>query len=80
MELIKEARELLARATNAAKQPMLVGRITRCTIGNFDAIAPADSAPVAYVADRADAALFARAPQLIQELCDEVDRLNSNKS
>lgn len=74
-DVVAEARELLSRTSDAAKRVMLVGRVTRCEIANFPSIAPADTAPVAYVADAADAQLFARAPNLLNTLCDQYEHL-----
>lgn len=76
-DLVIEARALLRGATDYAKRPLLVGRVTRCEIGNFASIAPKHFPPVAYVADRADAEMFARAPELLSALCDEVEALRA---
>lgn len=74
-DLVVEARQLLAKASDYAKRPLFIGQVSRCEIGNFAVIAPHDSASVAYVADRADAQLFARAPELLSAMADEIEAL-----
>jgi hypothetical protein len=67
--LVGEAKELLAKATPG---PWLVGYSV--TEGDVWRLYAADL-DIADADNQADAALIARAPTLIAQLCDEVERL-----
>lgn len=68
---VKEARELLARATQGPLQAERYtgrgGRISRAGTTRHNVVADI------YSSD--DFTLYARAPELLKTLCDEVDRL-----
>ncbi len=65
---IDEIRVLRSGITDAAKRHMLISRTKSCQVSNFPTIAPFDTAPVAYVADEADARFFAAAPAIVDFL------------
>ncbi|HEU4509053.1 MAG TPA: hypothetical protein VFR78_12480 [Pyrinomonadaceae bacterium] len=73
---VKEARELLARATQGPLQAERYtgrgGRISRPSTTRRNVVADI------YSSD--DFTLYARAPELIKTLCDEVDRLREDNS
>lgn len=78
MSRIDEIKERRAKITdyavNASRRP-LFGRTISCSVENFPTFAAPDSAPVAYVADMADARFYAHAPEDVDCLLAEVERL-----
>lgn len=79
-DLVKDARELLSKATPWpwTRKP---GAFWICDVGNtgcgvWSTAYPLEGEPFPHAEQEADAALLARAPELLSALCDEVERLH----